>query len=88
MVGFPNWDRFDEVAETYDHDFLTPRRPAKRLAEWIAPGSNAKILELGCGTGIFTSYLAEAMPSGGSILATDIAEQMIAVARKKRLGSE
>jgi SAM-dependent methyltransferase len=28
------------------------------------------------------------MPRGGSILATDIAEQMIAVARKKKLGNE
>jgi len=88
MAGFPNWERFDEVADTYDRDFLTPRRPAKRLAGWIALGSNAKILELGCGTGIFTSYLAEATPRGGSILATDIAKQMIAVARKKELGSE
>jgi ubiquinone/menaquinone biosynthesis C-methylase UbiE len=88
MAGFPNWERFDEVADTYDRDFLTPRRPARRLAEWIAPGSNAKILELGCGTGIFTSYLAEAMPRGGCILATDIAEQMIAVAKKKGIGRE
>jgi ubiquinone/menaquinone biosynthesis C-methylase UbiE len=88
MAGFPNWERFDEVADTYDDDFLTPRRPAKRLADWIAPGTSARILELGCGTGIFTSYLAEAMQRGGSILATDIAEQMIAVAREKKLGNE
>jgi ubiquinone/menaquinone biosynthesis C-methylase UbiE len=88
MAGFPNWERFDVVADTYDHDFLTPRRPASRLAEWIAPPSSARVLELGCGTGIFTSYLAEAMQRGGSILATDIAEQMIAVARRKQIGDE
>jgi ubiquinone/menaquinone biosynthesis C-methylase UbiE len=88
MAGFPNWERFDEVADTYDHDFLTPRRPAKRLAEWIAPSSNARVLELGCGTGIFTAYLAAEMQRGGSVLATDIAEQMIAVARKKNIGGE
>ena len=88
MAGFPNWERFNEVADTYDHDFLTPRRPAGRLAEWIAPGSDVRVLELGCGTGIFTEYLAEAMRCGGSILATDIAEQMIAVARKKNIGDE
>jgi ubiquinone/menaquinone biosynthesis C-methylase UbiE len=88
MAGFPNWERFDEVADTYDLDFLTPKRPAKRLAEWIGPATNARILELGCGTGIFTSYLAEAMQRGGSILATDIAERMIAIARKKKLGNE
>jgi len=88
MAGFPNWERFNEVADTYDLDFLTPRRPGRRLAEWIAPGSNARVLELGCGTGIFTAYLAAEMQRGGSVLATDIAEQMIAVARKKSIGGE
>lgn len=45
--------------------------------------SNSRILEIACGTGISTYYLQEAVPQTSQIIATDLNDAMLEVARKK-----
>ncbi|HEY7834658.1 MAG TPA: methyltransferase domain-containing protein [Ktedonobacterales bacterium] len=44
-----------------------------------------RVLELGCGSGVFTAMLLEALP-GASILATDLNETLLAAARERLAG--
>ena len=83
MAGIPNWARFDEVADSYDKYFLTSREPARQLANFMKVKRGADVLEIGCGTGFATFLVADAVGKDGTILATDIAENMIEVGRTK-----
>lgn len=62
---------------------------ANRRAEWIiqnaalAPGK--RVLEIGCGTGIFTEFFAQ---SGAHILAVDISEDLLKIARSKNMPAD
>ena len=80
---------FGDIAETYDRH--RPRYPdalIARAARGIGP--SAKLLELGCGTGIATVQFAEATVPfaeigakiGADILALEPSAQMAAIARK------
>lgn len=77
---------FNEMASKWDsmckHDD-TKIRTILELSD-IKPSSN--ILDVGTGTGILISYLLEKAPK--SIVAVDIAENMIAVAKEKYKNSE
>jgi 2-polyprenyl-3-methyl-5-hydroxy-6-metoxy-1,4-benzoquinol methylase len=59
-----------------------------RRAEWISHHAGLKsgvhALEIGCGTGNFTEYFA---CSGASILALDISEELLELARQRHLPS-
>jgi len=59
---------------------------AKDMAERVSTKIPAKsqVLEVACGTGISTEYLRNFLPETTSIIATDLVEAMLAVARKKR----
>ena len=79
---------FDSIAASYDAEFthtLTGRLQRDRvyaiLSELLGEGAGKKVLELNCGTGEDAVWLAQ---SGCEVLATDIAEGMIAIAREKQ----
>lgn len=79
---------FDTLAPTYDADFS--ERPTARFLrgqvhQRLQPylDSGAKVLEIGCGTGIDAAFMAE---SGAHITATDVSEKMLAITQTK-LGS-
>jgi len=59
---------------------------ARRRAGWIAAAGKlrpgARVLEIGCGTGLFTEFFAA---SGATILAVDISEDLLASARRRGL---
>ena len=78
---------FDALAENYDAAFTTThlgqwlrRSVWKRLDDCLS--GTERILEIGCGTGEDAVYLAT---RGHSVLATDVSEPMIKVAKEKAL---
>lgn len=76
-----------EIPENYD-TYLGPllfafsaEDLAKRVGGMVSQG---EILEVACGTGVSTEFLRRALKEDVSILATDVSDAMLAVARRKR----
>lgn len=65
------------------------RLRAHRRAEWITKsaelGPDKHVLEIGCGTGLFTELFAR---SGAHIVAVDISGDLLELARKKNLPTD
>ncbi len=71
------------VPQTY-HTYLGPMifdAYARDMARRLTTRANDRILELACGTGIVTKEIARTMPPAATLLATDLNEAMINVAR-------
>lgn len=64
------------------------RSRAVRRAHWIARaamlGTGTRVLEIGCGTGLFTQHFAA---TGADVTALDISEDLLVVARARGLPS-
>jgi ubiquinone/menaquinone biosynthesis C-methylase UbiE len=80
---------FDDWPERYERWFATPigrlvmRTEAALILEMLSPGTGDKILDAGCGTGIFTmDYLT----AGAEVTGLDISAPMLAAATKKAAG--
>lgn len=79
--------RFDAAAGTYDAAARVQRLVAEDLAVRISAlplPPQARVLEVGCGTGFLTRCLAERLPEP-RILATDIAPGMVEACAARRL---
>jgi malonyl-CoA O-methyltransferase len=75
--------RFGAAAQTYDLESRVQRAVAAKLAATIGFCENIdSVLEIGCGTGIFTEHLTSLFPLA-SIDAVDISEPMIEAASKR-----
>jgi 2-polyprenyl-3-methyl-5-hydroxy-6-metoxy-1,4-benzoquinol methylase len=59
---------------------LRAERRAVLIARGAQLGPGKRVLEIGCGTGLFTGHFAA---SGASIVAVDVAEELIAIARAR-----
>ncbi|MCH9675724.1 MAG: class I SAM-dependent methyltransferase [Gammaproteobacteria bacterium] len=59
---------------------FTGRDIARRVAGVV--DGPARVLEIACGTGISTRHLANALPAGSEIVATDLNEAMLEYARQ------
>ncbi|MDG2482942.1 MAG: methyltransferase domain-containing protein, partial [Alphaproteobacteria bacterium] len=57
---------------------------AEDLARRVATGNGGRVLETACGTGISTKFLREALPDDVAIVATDLSDAMLDVARERR----
>ncbi|OAN42923.1 SAM-dependent methyltransferase [Paramagnetospirillum marisnigri] len=69
---------FSAAAATYDSAALAQARAADLLAAALpALPPTARVLELGCGTGLLTRRLLERLPTGASLLATDLSPAMV-----------
>nr|QKW93925.1 class I SAM-dependent methyltransferase [Vitiosangium cumulatum] len=55
---------------------------AQELAARISAFAPRRVLETACGTGILTRRLHEVLPAGARLIATDLNEPMLAVARQ------
>lgn len=73
---------FSRFAASYDAYAGIQLRAAKRLSELTTTDSCAKILEIGCGTGNYTSLLRNKFPSA-KIKALDISSRMLDIAKQK-----
>jgi ubiquinone/menaquinone biosynthesis C-methylase UbiE len=75
---------YDAAADFYDHPVNTfweryGRNTVERLG--LAPG--ARVLDLCCGSGASALPAAELVGPGGSVLGVDLAENLLALARRK-----
>ena len=74
-------DAYTHWSETYDQDHNLTRDLDQSVSRQLLSGSSyASILEIGCGTGKNTVWLAEL---GEQVLALDFSEGMLARARQK-----
>lgn len=78
-------DEFGSVAKGWERwaDLMAEREDAERYirAADVRPGD--RVLEIGAGSGDQTLALAERVGPDGHVLATDISEEMLTVARKR-----
>jgi ubiquinone/menaquinone biosynthesis C-methylase UbiE len=79
---------FDDWPEKYEKWFETPigrlvrHYESRLLNEMVRPGSGEKILDVGCGTGIFT---ADLLAAGSEVTGLDLSLPMLRQAQKKAL---
>ncbi|GAB3859019.1 hypothetical protein GCM10028801_19780 [Nocardioides maradonensis] len=70
---------FDTVAADYDNNGVAYFGPiADQLIEAAAPTAGERAVDLGCGSGVVTSRLADAVGTTGSVLAVDNSPAMVA----------
>lgn len=72
-------DRFTQSATRYDEFACIQKLVAAHLASYL-PTTSKRILEIGCGTGGFSSYLVKRFPDSEIIL-TDISSEMLKICR-------
>jgi SAM-dependent methyltransferase len=61
---------------------------AEDLVGRLSAGPDSRVLEVACGTGIATRRLRRALPAGAQLVATDLSNAMIALARFKLVGED
>lgn len=72
---------FGARAESYERHAGLQRAIADRLARFLPERQSPRVLELGCGTGLFSRHLIGRYPEGSFVL-TDAAPAMIAECRR------
>jgi malonyl-CoA O-methyltransferase len=72
---------FGAHAHAYEQHAGVQRAIADRLAELLPPLRSPRVLELGCGTGLFSRHLVTRYPDGSFVL-SDVAPAMIAECRR------
>jgi len=73
--------KFGASAESYERHAGLQRAIAGRLARLLPELKRPYVLELGCGTGLFSRHLLQRYP-GGRFVLTDVAPAMIAACRR------
>lgn len=81
----PSADSPEEAANHYDQFFgpLYFEPYAKEIAKRIDPANVSIVLEIAAGTGRVTHHIRERISSQAKLVASDISEEMLAVAKKK-----
>lgn len=74
-------ERYDTCLGPFLFEF-SAKDLAERVKEQVAKSS--EVLEVACGTGISTEYLRHSLPADVTIMATDLNEAMLELAREKR----
>jgi ubiquinone/menaquinone biosynthesis C-methylase UbiE len=70
-----------QLAETYDRVSEFQLEGGKRLVERLGLAEGARVLDIGCGTGRLTRWIAEHLGPTGSVVGLDPLEERIGVAR-------
>jgi malonyl-CoA O-methyltransferase len=77
---------FGARASSYEENADLQRAVAKRLARLLPPLPAPRVLELGCGTGLFSRHLLARYPNG-TLLLTDLAPSMVKQCRLNLAGA-
>jgi malonyl-CoA O-methyltransferase len=72
---------FGAHAHAYEQHAGVQRAIADRLAELLPPLRSPRVLELGCGTGLFSRHLLNRYPNGTFVL-SDLAQAMVEQCRR------
>jgi arsenite methyltransferase len=75
-----------ELAETYDRLSDSQFESGKSLAERLAIKAGDRVLDVGCGTGRLTRWIAERLGSEGMVVGLDPLVDRIAIARARAPG--
>ena len=81
---------FDKLAERWDREGQPPAETVARvdrMADALALEPGQAVLEVGCGTGQLTAWLAEQV-APGRVVAIDFSAAMVAQARAKGIAAE
>ena len=76
---------FDGIAGLWDQ-WMNPDSIAERLRPEVAAFGiepDESVVDIGCGTGNLTRVLLERLSEKGRVIAVDLSEEMLAIARKK-----
>jgi ubiquinone/menaquinone biosynthesis C-methylase UbiE len=77
---------WDLAAADYEALWQRQLAPAQSaLLEAAALAAGERVIDVACGTGIVSAAAARAVGASGRLLGVDIAEQMVAAARRRRL---
>jgi malonyl-CoA O-methyltransferase len=76
---------FGARAASYEEHAVLQRAIAKRLVCLLPPLRRPRVLELGCGTGLFSRHLLARYPDGTFVL-TDLAPSMVEESRRNLAG--
>lgn len=79
-------DQFDDQASKHlESVYLTPDvvEQRERVMALLAPQPGEHALDIGCGPGLTTLALAQAVGPQGSVLGVDIAQPMLTIARRR-----
>jgi ubiquinone/menaquinone biosynthesis C-methylase UbiE len=78
---------FNEKAPVWD-ELIAEKDTAKleRMAEWLRLKPGSAVLDVGTGTGVFVPFMMSRIGGGGRLVALDIAEEMLKLARAKKSG--
>lgn len=80
--------RFDRAAASYGGHAIVQRRMAETLLALLpSGGAPAGMVEMGCGTGLFTRGLRERFPDP-DLIATDAAPRMLDASKRSLAGAE
>jgi ubiquinone/menaquinone biosynthesis C-methylase UbiE len=75
-----------ELAETYDRLSDSQFESGMRLVERLGVTSGERVLDVGCGTGRLTRWIADKVGPGGSVVGIDPLVDRVAVARTRSPG--
>jgi len=78
-------DYFDNVADTWDERFRTPRLLSflDKLVPQFGIETGQKVLDVGTGTGVLIPRLVKAVGPSGSVTAIDFSEKMVQTCKTK-----
>ncbi len=74
---------FNERAHTWDEKVVHDGKKVQTIINHIGIKRGDSVLDVGCGTGVLTPDLFQKVKEEGSILAMDLSENMIAIAKEK-----
>ena len=86
QIAFWNEEGGERWTENIEHVEAMIRPLNEHLFARLAPHPGARVLDVGCGGGITSAALAEAVGAEGEVLGVDVSEIILAVARRRYSG--